>query len=78
MLWRILAVFLAAFSVDVLWTLTVMATAQRRVWRAAFLSVLLTFTGGYTTIEFVRRPLFLVVIAVASFLGTFLTLRIVK
>ena len=75
---NIVAVFCATIIVEALWTMAVVETARRRALIAALYSAFLPLVAGYTTISFIRNPLMLVVIAVGAFVGTFVTLKLMR
>jgi hypothetical protein len=70
-----ITIFLGSLLIDILWTFTVMRTAEKKALESAFFSSAVTLLAGLITIEYVQNRWYLIPAALGGFMGNYLTLK---
>jgi hypothetical protein len=70
-----LAVFAAVAVADVLWTLYILATSERRAALAAWCSTGIVLAAAFTTLAYVEDPRYLLPAGLGAWIGTYVTVR---
>lgn len=72
---KALAVFVVTAAIDIIWTLCVRATSERRAGAASSWAAVLVVCASFNTLSIVESPALVIPAALGAFVGTYLAVK---
>jgi hypothetical protein len=73
-LWWAIAIFIAAFVVDIVWVFYIRGIARLKTLVAASWAAVLALIGCFMVVSYVENPFYIIPVALGAFFGTYLAI----